>query len=67
MTTSLPDDNMVLFKGTLGTGAPLLGVVVSLSQVEAWLRITSLVIGCAVGIASFISIVRKRKKKNDTD
>lgn len=36
------------------------GLTVSmLPEVEAWLRIASLIIGCAVGVASFVVIVRK--------
>jgi hypothetical protein len=45
------------FTGLLATAS---GVTVSLlPEIEAWLRVSSLVIGCAVGIASFIVIVRK--------
>lgn len=50
-----------MVKGFVGVSFPAFGAAVSLSQVEAWLRIASLVVGLAVGIASFISIVRKRK------
>lgn len=53
---------MVVVKGAVGTLTPVLGVVVSvMSEVEAWLRIGSLIVGIAVGVASFISIVRKMK------
>lgn len=45
------------FTGLLATAS---GITVSLlPEIEAWLRIASLVIGCAVGVASFIVIVRK--------
>lgn len=45
------------FTGLLATAS---GITVSiLPEVEAWLRIASLVIGCAVGIVSFLVIVRK--------
>jgi hypothetical protein len=45
------------FTGLVATAS---GITVSLlSEIEAWLRVSSLVIGCAVGIASFIVIVRK--------
>jgi hypothetical protein len=49
------------FNATLtGLVATASGVTVSLlPEIEAWLRVSSLVIGCAVGIASFIVIVRK--------
>ena len=45
------------FTGLLATAS---GITVSLlPEIEAWLRIASLVIGCAVGVASFIVIVRR--------
>jgi hypothetical protein len=49
------------FNATLtGLVATASGVTVSLlPEIEAWLRVSSLVIGCAVGIASFIVILRK--------
>lgn len=49
------------FNATLtGLLATASGVTVSLlPEIEAWLRIASLVIGCAVGVASFVVIVRK--------
>jgi hypothetical protein len=49
------------FNATLtGLVATASGITVSmLPEIEAWLRVSSLVIGCAVGIASFIVIVRK--------
>ena len=43
--------------GLLATAS---GVTVSLlPEIEAWLRVSSLLIGCAVGIASFVIILRK--------
>lgn len=57
-------------KGVVGVAAAGGGVYVDLlPHVEAWLRIFSLVIGCAVGIATFVSIVkhRKRGKNSGTD
>ena len=49
------------FNATLtGLVATASGITVSLlPEIEAWLRVSSLIIGCAVGIASFIVIVRK--------
>ena len=45
------------FTGLLATAS---GITVSLlPEIEAWLRILSLVIGCAVGVVSFLVIVRK--------
>ena len=49
-------------KGLLGIAAPTGGFYVSIMpQIEAWLRVTSLVVGVAVGIATLISIIRKLK------
>jgi hypothetical protein len=51
-------------KGMLGMTATGSGLYVStLPEIEAWLRIISLCIGISVGIATFISIVRHKKKK----
>ena len=49
------------FNATLtGLLAVASGLGVSLlPEIEAWLRILSLVIGCAVGVVSFLVIVRK--------
>ena len=49
------------FNATLtGLIATASGVTVSLlPEIEAWLRVSSLLIGCAVGIASFVIILRK--------
>ena len=49
------------FNATLtGLIATASGITVSmLPEIEAWLRVSSLVIGCAVGIASFLVILRK--------
>ena len=49
------------FNATLtGLIATASGLGVSmLPEIEAWLRILSLVIGCAVGVVSFLVIVRK--------
>ncbi len=50
-----------LLKGMVGTGAPLLGTVASIAQIKEWLQIVSLVVGIAVGVATFVIIVRKKK------
>ena len=43
-----------------GTGA---GVGISLSQsIEVWLRIASLCVGLAIGIATLIQIIRNMRK-----
>jgi hypothetical protein len=50
-------------KGFLGVAAPAAGAITSLlPAVEVWLRILSLVVGIAVGVASFWSIVRRWNK-----
>ena len=52
-----------LSKGLAGTVVPFLAVLTSFQQeLDYWLRIASLCIGIAVGLASFISIVTKRPK-----
>jgi len=49
------------FNATLtGLVATASGITVSmLPEIEAWLRVSSLIIGCAVGIASLLVILRK--------
>ena len=48
------------FFGMFGTGA---GVGISLSQsIEVWLRIASLCVGLAIGIATLIQIIRNIRK-----
>jgi hypothetical protein len=60
-------------KGALGMSATTGGFYISiLPKVEAWLRVSSLFIGCAVGLATFVSIVRKlrqhqNKNKNQNE
>ena len=50
-------------QGIAGLSATTLALVVSMAErVEIWLRIVSLMVGIAVGIASFISIIRRLKK-----
>ena len=45
--------------GVIGTGT---GTTVSmLAEVEAWLRVTSLVVGIIVGVVTICSIVRKMR------
>ncbi len=54
-------------KGAVGIGATSGGVYVSiLPKVEAWLRIISLLIGCAVGVASLVSIIRKKNNQRQS-
>jgi hypothetical protein len=50
-------------KGMLGMGATGTGFYVSiLPKVEAWLRLISLLVGIAVGVATLVSILRKKRK-----
>lgn len=53
-----------LLKGLIGTGSVALSRVVSTANMESWLRITSLVVGIAVGMATFWAIVRKWKRSD---
>jgi hypothetical protein len=49
-----------MFNAFFGTVAPIFGVITSLQDDIEWsLRITSLVIGIAVGCVSLIRLVRK--------
>ena len=48
-------------RGVIGFISPLLGAGVSLSNVEMWLRVGSLVIGIAVGIMTIISLLKNKK------
>lgn len=57
------EDAPTLAKGLVGTLATSGGVAVStLGWIEVWLRIISLLVGIAVGIATLISIIRKNRK-----
>lgn len=44
--------------GVVGVVSPLLGAKVSLSTVEAWLRVTSLVVGIGVGLVTILMLLR---------
>lgn len=60
--TTRMDTNQIITRGILGVIASGGSAAISfLSQIEAWLRVGSLVIGIAVGIATLISILRKNK------
>lgn len=52
------------FKAVIGTASPLLGVVTSFQeQLEWYLRISSLVVGLAVGVMSLVAMIRKWRKR----
>jgi len=51
-----------MLKGLIGVGSTMLGIITSnLDQIESWLRIASLLVGIAVGIATVWSLTRRRK------
>lgn len=59
-----PIDIDYVFKAIVGIATPILGVITSMQeQIEWGLRITSLIIGLAVGILSLVSMVRKMRRK----
>lgn len=43
--------------------APLLGIAVSLANVEVWLRIISLAVGLAIGVTGLIGVIKSYFKK----
>jgi len=51
------------FTGLLATATGL--TVSMLPELEAWLRIASLIIGCAVGLASLYAILKNRKTPHE--
>jgi hypothetical protein len=51
------------FTGLLATATGL--TVSMLPELEAWLRVASLVIGCLVGLASLYAILRNRKHPHE--
>jgi len=53
------EHHQATFIGLFATAGSI--TVSLLPEVEAWLRILSLVIGCAVGLFSLIAIIRKSK------
>lgn len=51
-------------RGVIGVLATSTGTIVSLfPEVEMWLRITSLVVGITVGLATLYSIINGQRKK----
>ena len=52
--------NTKIFDSLIGMAAPVIGLVTSMqAQFEFWLRIGSLVVGIAVGVASLYRLIRK--------
>ena len=59
-----PIDLDYVCKAIVGIASPLVGVVTSLQeQIEWTLRVSSLVVGLAVGVMSLVSMARKLRRK----
>ena len=59
-----PIDFDYVCKAIVGIASPLVGVITSLQeQIEWTLRVSSLVVGLAVGVMSLVSMVRKMRKR----
>lgn len=53
---------LTLTKGITGISAAFGGIFASsMPAIEAWLRVASLMVGIAVGVATLVSLVRKKK------
>lgn len=51
-------------RGVVGIGAPVSGFIVSRAEnVEVWLRVASLGIGCLVGVATLTSLIITIRRK----
>ena len=49
-----------IFDSLIGMAAPVMGLITSMQeQFEYWLRVSSLVVGIAVGIASLYRLINK--------
>jgi hypothetical protein len=63
-TMRQPIDIDYVCKAIVGIASPLVGVVTSLQeQIEWTLRVSSLVVGLAVGVMSLVSMARKLRRK----
>ena len=49
------------FHSLVGTSAPAAAVLISFSEVEAWLRILSLLMGICIGAVSLYKMTRAKK------
>lgn len=59
-----PIDIDYVCKAIVGIASPLVGVITSLQeQIEWTLRVSSLVVGLAVGVMSLVSMVKKLRRK----
>lgn len=52
----------LLAKGVIGAASPMFAIAISMQSTIAALQVISLTVGIAVGIATFISIVKWKKK-----
>jgi len=60
----MKDVGIAVAQGTGGMAATFGPAIVSMmAQAEAWLRLVSLVVGIAIGVATFISIIRRMRAK----
>lgn len=60
--STLADNIAVLKTGLVGGGSTVTAFIVSnMESIEAWLRVTSLLVGIAVGIATLWQICRRRR------
>ena len=63
-TMRQPIDLDYVCKAIVGIASPLVGVITSLQeQIEWTLRVSSLVVGLAVGVMSLVSMARKLRRK----
>lgn len=51
----------LVVKGIVGSASPMFAIAISMQSTIAALQIVSLTVGIAVGIATFISIIRGKK------
>jgi len=49
------------FHTFIGAGAPATALLISFSEVEAWLRIASLLIGICIGAVSLYKMLKAKK------
>ncbi|MGN6553260.1 MAG: hypothetical protein ACTHLW_06015 [Verrucomicrobiota bacterium] len=57
----MTESKETMLKGIVGIIFPAGGITVStMSQVEGWLRIASLLVGIAVGVVTFWKLIRKK-------
>jgi hypothetical protein len=57
--TAMSEKLKDLSHGIIGTAMPAVGVGVSLSTLETWLRITSLLVGIAVGGVTLRKLLKR--------